>query len=306
MNLRPSTPISLSLLLLLLPLLPLLACSAKDPVGLQYANVEPPPPLPEPKEQKPLTVDGELARADMLRDNGDLPEAVWHYVRGLQLDRVNPGPRQRLGYMQLSRDIERAEKIFERLVGEHPRLVSGHVGLGLAQIAVDKPESARSSFETALRLDPDSALSEMGLGMVDDRLGNHERARGHYVVAQELDPYRYVIPNNLGMSHLISGNYEEAADAFSEAIFLEPRDPALYNNLGITRAREGRYDAALESFRKVSGEADALNNVGFVCLTTGEFERAQEFLERSLMKGPSERETVIANLRAAEDAMAAR
>ena len=299
---RPTTP----LLLFMLLLLPLAACTKKDPTIPEYAFVAPPPLLPERAENRPRTVAEEVALADTLRDGGELPEAVWHYVRGLQLDRVSPMPRQRLGYMQLSRDIKRAENIFVRLVAEHPELVSGHVGLGLARIALDKPEEARASFATALQLDPDSVVGHMGLGVADDRLGNHELARVHYERATELDPYRYMILNNLGMSHLISGNFEEAADAFDEAIFLEPRDPVLYNNLGIARARQGRYEAALESFREFSNEADALNNVGYVCLVNGDYEHAQDFLERSLMKGPKERAKVVVNLRVAEDALQAR
>ncbi|MBW2232216.1 MAG: tetratricopeptide repeat protein [Deltaproteobacteria bacterium] len=265
---------------------------------------ERPEPLPDvgPIQFKPLSFEEEITLADNLRDSGQNPEAAWHYVRAMQLKEENPLPRQRLGYMQLSRDVRRAEKIFEALVEEHPELSSGHVGLGLARIAKGDHTSARIALETALELDSNSAEAHMGLGMLDDQVGAYDLAAAHYEQAHLSDPQGYEIQNSRGISLLRSGEFELAIEAFRDAIYLEPRDPTLYNNLGIALGQLGDYRGAYENFKEYSTEADALNNLGYVCLINGESGQAIKYFERSLLAGPSDRTKVLVNLRAAEDA----
>jgi Flp pilus assembly protein TadD len=281
----------------LLPLLFLGSACASTPGDPHWA-------LPaDHADGAPRTFDEEMMLADRLRDSGQQPEAAWHYVRGLQLDNKSPIPRERLGYMQLGRDSDRAQKIFEELVDEHPELFTGHLGLGLSHLTNGDHDRARTSLEKALEIDADSAIAHLGLGMIDDERGAHDVAQDHYLKAVELDPKRYEIPNNLGMSYLMTRDFEFAADAFRHAIFLEPRDPALYNNLAIALAHQGHYRKALEGFRRHSSEGDALNNLGYVCHMNGDFENALRFFERSLLAGPADRVTVLMNMRAAENGL---
>jgi Flp pilus assembly protein TadD len=293
--------------LLLLPLALALGCAGGAKQQDRFPHFEGVEELPDakPVAAASLNFEEEVRLADQLRDLGEDPEAAWHYLRGLQLDQLSPIPKQRLGFMQLTRDVARAEKIFEQLVADHPELVSGRLGLGLARIASGKHEEARACFVKALELDSSSAVAHVGLGMIDDKLGRYARAQVHYQQAHERDPSRYEIKNNLGMSYLISGRYDKAREAFLDAIFLEPRDPAIYNNLAIATALEGDHQEAVKLFRKYSIEADALNNIGYVCLMNGEYRRAVKYFEHSLLKGPTHRRTVLVNLRSAEDALLA-
>ncbi len=262
---------------------------------------------PEEKAQirdpqaRPLTLEEEIIEADRLRDTGQIPEAAWHYTRALQLDATHPAPRQRLGYMQLPRDAQRAERIFAELVDEHPDLSSAHAGLGLARIALDDLEGATEAMQRAVELNPGLSIAHMGLGMLEDRRRRHEHARNHYFKALELEPRRYEIINNIGVSMMMSGDFDGAANAFEEAIYFEPRDPMLYNNLGMAQARMGHYDAALDNLMRFATEGDALNNLGYACLMNRDYQSAVGYFERSLLAGPSERDVVLANLRKAED-----
>jgi Flp pilus assembly protein TadD len=282
-----------------------LACAGAGNTPSPNVDFQKPEELPEtaPVKVKPLTFQEEIDLADKLRNAGQQPEAAWHYVRGMQLNEENPLPQQRLAYMQLTRDVDRAERIFGDLVAKHPDLTSGYLGLGLAEIATGKPDSARAALEKVLEMDPDSAMAHMGLGMLDDKIGEHDAARIHYEKAHKSAPSRYEIQNNLGMSYLIHGDFEQAEESFREAIFLEPRDPALYNNLAVALTLQGEYSVALENFRKYANEGDALNNIGYACVMNGEFERAVRYFERSLLAGPSNRTAVLVNLRAAENAL---
>jgi Tfp pilus assembly protein PilF len=277
---------------------------AGDDAIPRYVTPEKPAEIELP-ESKPLTFEEEIAKADQLRDAGQLPEAVWYYLRSLRLDHESPTPRQRIAYLQLARDVGRAEEIFRQLIAEHPELASAHVGLGLALFAGGKHTEARATLEFALTMDPESAEAITTLGLIEDHTGSHELAREYYERARKLAPMRYEIPNNIGMSYIMSGEFEQAAEAFRAAIFVDPTDPVVHNNFGFALGRMGSYGAALESFERYGTKSDALNNVGYTCYLNGDYSRALEYYERALMSEPRDRDPLLRNLRAAEDALLA-
>jgi Flp pilus assembly protein TadD len=287
--------------------LALAACAQLRPSADPTPHFEFPDESPkiEQSEIEPLSFEQELAQADQLRDSGQLPEAVWRYLRVLRLDPASPIPRQRIAYLHLDRDVARGEEIFRQLVEEHPAMPEARVGLGLAEFAAGKYAEARASLDFALKLDPQSAVALTALGVMDDGLGSHELAREHYERAGRLAPMRYEIPNNVGMSFLMSEKFEEAVKAFRSAIFINPKDPVVHNNLGFALGRMGEYELALESFDRFGAEADALNNTGYTCSLNGDYSLAIQYYEHALRKEPTDRNRVLLNLRAAEDALLA-
>jgi len=292
---------------LLVGTLTLAACAQRQPLADPTPHFQLPkrPPRVEESEREPLSFEEELAQADQLRDTGQLPEAVWRYLRVLRLDPSSPIPRQRIAYLHLDRDVARGEEIFRQLVEKHPAMPEARVGLGLAEFAGGKYAEARASLDFALKLDPSSAIAITAIGVMDDGLGSHALARQHYDRARRLAPMRYEIPNNMGMSFLMSGEFEEAAKAFRSAIFINPKDPVVHNNLGFALGRMGEYELALESFRQFGAEADALNNTGYTCSLNDDYSLAIQYYEHALRNDPTDRKRVLLNLRAAEDALLA-
>ena len=213
---------------------------------------------------KPLSFAEELTLADSLRDNGQMPEAAWHYLRGLQLDTQSPLPRQRMGFLQLGNDVPRSERIFAGLTEKHPEMSSAHLGLGLSRIALGDLDGGRAALHRSLELDPDSAAAYTGLGYIADLEQRYGDAEWRYRQALRLQPQHYEILNNLGMSYLLSGQSQQAAEVFRQSLYVFPRDPTVYNNLGVALARMGRYDDALENLTRYAPEADALNNLGLI------------------------------------------
>lgn len=251
-------------------------------------------------EPEPPSFAQEVALGDQLRDNGNTTEAVFHYLRGLQLDHDSPIPRQRIGFLQLARDVERGQRIFEDLARREPGMASAHLGVGLALVARGRLEEASRALERALEVDSENDVALIALGLIADEREDFRTARSYYVSALRVAPERYEVHNNLGVSYLLSGDYERAAEAFRDAVHVDPHDPAVHNNLGVALARMGLYEEALESFRLTSTEADALNNVGLVCLVSEEYARAVGYFVDSLLLGPSDRDRVLSNLTAAE------
>ena len=258
---------------------------------------------PEPPKRK--TVEERLAEADRLLADGRGGEAVWRYAQAARQEPENPTPRARIGFVEVSRDPERAEAIFAEIVREHPDSAEAHAGLGLARFAQDRLDPARASLERAVELDPDSASALYWLAVVCDLQGEHERARELDERALTLSPKDARIVNNLGVSYLVAGEFARAEARFREALLLDPDDPALHNNLGLALGRQRRYRGALDEFLRGGTEQAAHNNLGYVYYLNGDPEKAIEHYERSLSLGGGDRLTVVKNLQAAQAAMAA-
>ena len=177
------------------------------------------------------------------------------------------------------------------------------VGLGLAEFAAGKHEQATETLKFALALDPESAVALTALGLMDDARGEYESARRRYIEALALTPSRYEIQNNMGMTYMMNRQFEEAVEAFNSAIFLDPGDPVVHNNLGFVLGKLRRYEAALESFKTFSSEGEALSNTGSMCFLNGDYRCAIDYYGRALLLIPvDDRDTLLSNLRAAEDA----
>ena len=257
----------------------------------------------DPAPPKRKTVEERLEEADRLLAEGRGGEAVWRYAQAARQDPANPTPRTRIGFVEVSRNPERAEALFAEIVRDHPESADAHAGLGLARFAQSRLGPARQSLERAVELDPDSASALYWLAVVCDLQGEHARARELDERALTLSPRDARIVNNLGVSYLTSREFEKAEEAFRAAILLDPVDPALRNNLGLALGRQARYDEAMAEFRRAGSEQAALNNLGYLYYLNGEHAKAIETFERSLQTGGGDRLTVVKNLQAAQAAL---
>jgi Flp pilus assembly protein TadD len=257
----------------------------------------------DPDPPKRQTVEERLAEADRLLAGGRGGEAIWSYAQAARQDPENPTPRARIGFVEVSKNPERAEALFSEIVDDHPDSSEAHAGLGLARFAQNRLQAARESLERAVELDPESASALYWLAVVYDLQDEHARAREFAERAHGLSPKDARIVNNLGVSYLTSGEFAKAEEAFRAAILLDPVDAAVHNNLGLAVGRQGRYDEAMVEFRRTGSEQAALNNLGYLYYLNGEHAKAIDQFERSLQTGGGDRLTVVKNLQAAQSAL---
>jgi Flp pilus assembly protein TadD len=220
----------------------------------------------------------------------------------LRLDPMDPSARERIAYIHLEDDPDRARAIFEDVLGEDPTSVNAHLGLGLAQLALGRLELARGSLETARRLNPNSPEVLSALGSVYDRMGFHEQARAELDRARALRPHDARVLNNLGIAHLLAGDEAGAEMALRESVLLDPRDKAARNNLGLVLGLREQYDDALASFREAGSEQAAQNNLGYCYFLNERYPQAITHYEKALMAEGNEDLTVLRNLANARNA----
>jgi len=255
------------------------------------------------RAKHPETLEEKLRRGDAHLAAGRVPAALWDYASAHRLDPKAAAPRERLGYVHLRRDPERAQPLFESALALEPDSVSGHIGLGLSLLASGNREAGLQHLERAVALAPDSPKAQAALGVSLDQLGRPQDALKHLEIARDLRPHDSRILNNLGVAHLRAGSPERAEPLLRAALREDTRDTALRsNNLGMAQALQGRFTEALESFRRGGDEQSARSNLGYAHYVRGEYKEAIAEYERALLIGGDANVQVVRNLEAARHA----
>ena len=87
-----------------------------------------------------------------------------------------------------SGDLDVAIEICRAHVPLQPTYISGYIVLGQALFERGQPDEARSTFETALTLDPENLIALRQLGDIARTSGDLDAARGWYHKLLEVDP----------------------------------------------------------------------------------------------------------------------
>jgi tetratricopeptide (TPR) repeat protein len=87
-----------------------------------------------------------------------------------------------------SGDLDVAIEICRAHVPLQPTYISGYIVLGQALFERGQPEEARTTFETALSLDPENLIALRQLGDIARASGDLDAARGWYHKLLEVDP----------------------------------------------------------------------------------------------------------------------
>jgi tetratricopeptide (TPR) repeat protein len=129
---------------------------------------------------------------------------------------------------------------------------------------------------------PKNATIPHRLGIIESKVGNHEVANKHFRRSLELDPHNADVLTDWGYSLFLQGKLNEAEQALRLALKETPSDKRATNNLALVLGHAGKSKESLALFRKVSGEAAAWVNLGYVHVNLGEGEKAAECFATAL------------------------
>ena len=156
-----------------------------------------------------------------------------------------------LGVLAYERS-EHAQAIehFQRALDINPSIASFHRNMGSILLAQDTPKEALSFFETAVRLESDSAENLANLGLCQYRLGNlqaaEERLRG--ALARNRDCVAALV--TLADLFIDASRFDDALTVSRRALALNPNDGRTqYQHARILRER-GLHSEALEALAK--------------------------------------------------------
>jgi Flp pilus assembly protein TadD len=146
----------------------------------------------------PTDLDGEIRRAQELRAQGNLDEAV-----------------RALGQLML-------------VAPDDPRVVAEY---GKALTQEDRPKNAVDFLSRATELSPGDWTVYSALGVAYDRLGDQAKARVAYEHALALKPGEPVVLNNYALSRLQAGDHAAAQHLIAQAEAAGSSDPKIGRNV---------------------------------------------------------------------------
>ncbi len=118
--------------------------------------------------------------------------------------------------------------------------------------------------------------------------GQYPQAMTELLKAEQLDPKNPMVLNNLGLVFFLRGRTDQAAQKFRQAIKAEPRFSDAKNNLARVLMKQQKYAEATKLLHEVEGDLTytapekTYSNLGMAYFEQGKFEKAEEYLARSI------------------------
>ncbi len=218
---------------------------------------------------------------------GQLPEAISHLQKAIELDPDEPNPYLALARLYGEQQDEQAlallEQAYKRIPGSRQILLA----LGSAQVASDRFAAARDTLTELLERFPNELEAYLKLAAAYRNLGEPALAtrtlrrlagrqadypRLHVVIAESMldeDPVDYRgVMDELAKAEKASGQdydvsylqgrvyvatlqYEQAIEAFRHAIAVRPTEPNAYYQLGMAYRKAGLPEQAKEPFARM-------------------------------------------------------
>jgi tetratricopeptide (TPR) repeat protein len=205
-----------------------------------------------------------------------------------------------------------------RGAGKEPGSAAALTGLGEIQRRNGEYNNARSTFGKALEYDAQYwpallAMSKVGraqgdnqisldflnkalavspenvevlteMAMLYDNLGQEAQAEPLYAKVATLRPDLPSAHNNLGFNYLLQGVTPTPSRHFP-CHGPQAGNSRTHNNLGGLRLN-GNEEKALQIFEKAVGKAAAYNNLGYIYMTQGEWDKAEKSFKHALDLNP--------------------
>lgn len=248
-----------------------------------------------------------MRMAAMAYQAGALDQALYQYLRALELDPKRHEALVWVGRIHRERgNTHLAEMAFADVLQSDPGNLEALTEMGLLQLAMRRPDSAREQLGLALavdqkrlggtasddpatlRVDQKSPLKLYnGLGVLADLGNDFERAGQFYRLAQQIDPRSALVANSQAYSFYLNGQWSEAEAQYRRGISYDSQYEPLWRNYGMLLARMGRYEEALSAFEQVESRAEASNDVGYICMIEGKLEVAAQFFQSAIDQSPS-------------------
>ena len=229
--------------------------------------------------------------AVMLRDRGELGEAVTHFRRAATLRPDHAPAFNNLGAAleSLGRFGE-AEPALRRALTLQPDYPNALYNLGNVLKATERPAEALVAYTRVIALTPQDADAWSNAALALQALGRLDEAERHLRQALALQPDEARLYDNLGVLLEARGQAEGAVAAYQRALQLAPDLVAAHAHLALSLVGLGREDEALAHYRRAIAldplHATARNNMGLLEMERGEAQAAEALFEQAARLKP--------------------
>jgi Flp pilus assembly protein TadD len=193
-----------------------------------------------------------LARAESLKDQGRVEEAIARYREFAHSDPNNFEGQRKLGAALLeSGRVADALPPLGRAVALQPKSAAAHYSLGYGLLQLQRFSEAEREFQQALALDPGYATAQYGLGLAQWAGGQHDEATRTFREGVRRWPGSAEAYYNLGAVLERRGQLDEAVASYTKAAEINPSYADANFSLGMIRAKRGEQTLAIDRFTRV-------------------------------------------------------
>ncbi len=225
------------------------------------------------------------------------------------------------GFIYLeNNNVKIAELHFATALNKDPNMVNAYIGLGRIEMSKGNYGGAMVRFGQARELDPQSVYALTGearalrlegklnaaikkineaiavapddiivikeLAMIYDLMGKEKLSEPLYHEIIAMAPDQATSHNNMGLNYMVQSKYPDAVLSFLQALALDRNSLRIKNNLAAAYLLSGDQENAFEIFAETVGEAGAYNNIGYLLMTQGHFEEAEQAFRKALQINP--------------------
>jgi len=184
-----------------------------------------------------------------------------------------------------------SETLFRHTVAVTTDNVVALVNLGRALDDEGRTAEAKTQYDLALRVQPDSPLLLNGLGVFYARHNDGAKAFGYYTNALQKDPNYADAHYNFGNLLALEGRWPEAETQFGQAVRLAPDLAEARNNYGTALVQLGKLGDAVDQFKaslRLNPEsAQAEYQLGNVWQKLGHIDQAMFSLNEAIRLKPN-------------------
>lgn len=235
----------------------------------------------------------------------EIKKSIQHFEKAIQLDPDFPLPYAALsgcyaylgatGYLKSEASYPKAKQLAEKAIELDDNIADSHNSIAMVKLFYEWDwEGAEKAFQRSIELNPNSAdthhyyhLYLMAMDRKDDMIKEIEKAH-------ILDPLSPPISASLASAYSIVGRLDEAEEQYKKTLKQDPTFRAALNGLGWIEVQRGNLQKALEIFKDSQQQtADVLKGItplGYVYGLMGEYEKAQECIEKLLKRQQLESE----------------
>jgi Flp pilus assembly protein TadD len=219
---------------------------------------------------------------------GNLQLATLHFSVALAKNPKSALACTGIGQVLLGKgEFSKARDAFVKGLEHDENYLPALLGMAMAYRKQGDPEAAVAHLEKARAARPDDIEVLTEMAVTYDALGQELLAEPLYTRVVELKPHKASGYNNLGFNYLLQGRYSEAIATFSKAMSLETPTIMMRNNLAAAYVLNGQDENALRLFEKTVGRASAYNNIGYIHMTQGNWDRAEKAFKQALELNPT-------------------
>jgi len=215
-----------------------------------------------------------------LVDAGDVPEAIAHFHRALEL---NPGYAEAYDNLGLALAatgrFAAAIERYRQALGLKADYPEARANLGVALADAGRLDEAIAELGRAVALAPGYATAQNDLAVALAKAGQLADAVPHYEAALRLVPATAEMHYNLANALAGLDRWPEAVSQYEQAVQLRPAYVEASANLGVALARTGRLTEAVvayeQALRLAPADPDVEDNLGLALRALGRTAEAE-------------------------------